>query len=164
MKEWLLTHMRELKLKQVPLDSALDNGKRISSVLSIIMCFHHLIPNHFKMSAFKGKDIADMLSMLILHPNVEKKKCLDYDHVSKTIKPEMKKTLTDAIVSFCNQLHHSTGLSQLQWLYAVPLLHFLQGVSQPFGKPELDPQNIQWSDPYLGLNTLRQRVYNGDAK
>ena len=162
MNEWLLQVMKELR--QVVHNPANQNGKRMASVLSIIFCFDHLIPRYISMSIFKNEDIADMLSMLTLSPNVEQRKCLDYDYVNTLVKPQMRKTLAEAILSFCIQLHHKTFLFQPKWLYAVPLLHFLQGVSQPFGNFELDPQKMKWGDASLGLNSLRQRVHGGDDR
>ena len=162
MKEWLVTVIRELK--QVLHSPALENGKRMASVLSVILCLYQLMPRYIKMSTFKNEDIAVMLSMLTLCPSVAPKKCFDYIYVNGVIKPQVKKTLTDAILSFCNQLHHTTYLSQPQWLYALPLLHFLQEISQPFGNPELNPKNMKWGDAALGLKNLRQQTYNGNIK
>lgn len=162
MNEWLLQVMRELK--EVLHSPALENGKRMASVLSIMLCFDHLIPKHIKMSSFKNEDIADMLSMLTLCPDMEKKKCPDYDYICQVLETEAKTTLTERIILFCNQLHHNTYLNQPKWLYAVPLLHFLQGVSQPFKSLELDPKKMIWGDTSLGLRTLRENVYNGSVK
>lgn len=162
MNEWLLQVMRELK--QVLHSPALQNGRRMTSVLSIMLCFDHLIPKYIRMSTFKNEDIADMLSMLAIYPDMEQKKCRDYDYVCQVLEPHVKKTVTDTITSFCNQLHHSTYLSQPHWLYAIPLLHFLRGASRPFENLELESKKMKWGDAYLGLQNLRQHVYNGSVK
>lgn len=164
MIDWLLTVMRGLQ--QEPHDSWVDNGRRMVSVLSIIMCFYNLMQQHLKMDILINEDIALMLSMLTIHPDVSQRLCLDFAYVCQCIKPPgpVKKSLADATVSFCIHLHHKTLLNTPQWLYAVPVLHFFQGVSQPFEKDELDPKKMKWGDSSLDLCDLRQQTYDGDVK
>ena len=165
MKEWLLTTVQELK--QLPCDSAVNNGNRIVSVLTVLLCFCHLIPQHFFMSDIRDDDIALLLSMLKIYPDEEKKRCFDYEHVQRctsSMDQQVKKSLTETVVQFCNELRHRNHLNYLEWLYAVPLLHFLQGVSCPFGTIELDADKIEWNDRNLGLNELRKQVFDGDVR
>lgn len=133
----------------------------MASVLSIVLCFGRLMQDPQKISAIEYEDIKIMVSMLYLYPDVKQKACFDYDYVRKVIKPEVKEQLTDAIAKFCVQLHRKDPMNLRQWLKAVPLLHFLQGVSQPFGNP--DP-NRMWVDASLELFTLRQKLLDKDVK
>lgn len=162
MREWLLEIVR--KLRQMSPNSALDNGKRMASVLSIIVCFGRLMPRHIEMDEINNEDIRGMVTMLHLIPDVEQKTCFDYVYVKKVIKPEVKKVLTDTITSFCLQLHYKTTMSLLQWFEAVPLLHFLQEVIQPFGDPELDPKKIKWNVPPLDHYSLQTKPIEFDVK
>ena len=163
MTKWLLSVLKELQ--KVPLDPTIDNGRRMTSVLTIILCFDFLIPQYIKMKDIPSDDIAGMMSMLVLQPDLEKKKCHDLDFFKNLVHLDVKKGLTDAVVSFCNELLHQTYLNQPIWLYAVPLIHFLQGACQPFEKPEQDPNKIMWPDSSsLGLHALRQKTYTGKAR
>ena len=48
------------------------------------------------------------------------------------------------IENLCNQL--MTKTSSLQWLFAIPLLHFLRGDSKPFEEPSTlgSPKRLEW--------------------
>lgn len=162
MQRWLLAVLTELN--QVPITCVVDNGRRMISVLSIILCFARLLSKHISMDTISCKDIASMLAMLCLHPDVERKQCLDYDYISKLLNPDVKKSLSDIIAKICVYLHRRTFLTQPQWLKAVPLLHFLQGVTQPFAHPELDATKIKWVDASLDLYQLRQQTYEKNVK
>ena len=162
MKLWLLQVMEDLY--KVPCTSVHQNGRRMASVLSVMLCFHYLISKYVKMDTIKLDKIALMVSMLKISPDVEQRKCPDYDYVNAMMQPQDKKPLAEAILHFCNQLHHETSFGKIEWLYAIPLLHFLQGVGQPFGNPELDPHEMKWGDASLGLRSLRQKTYTGDFK
>lgn len=51
-----------------------------------------------------------------------------------------------AIESLCNQLMKRAWTSNPEWLFAVPLLHFLRGDSKPFEEPDIrgSPQDLVW--------------------
>ena len=164
MKDWLLSVLR--KLQKVSINTINENGRRIASTLSIILCFDFLIPHHnIKLVDVPTEDIVNMISMLALHPDMEQRKCYDFDAVNKMI-PSIycKKKVFEAILSFCNQLIQQP-LSRPAWLYAVPLIHFYEGLSQPFMKPQLDPSKILWPEKSsLGLNSWKQKTYHGPMR
>ena len=162
MKEWLLSVMEDLRKKQCT--SYIENGKRMVSALSIILCFEMLIPDRIKMNSFKEDELETILSVLTIWPYEKLKQCPDYQHVKQTVHHNVVKVLAEQIGSFCTQLHNKSRLHRLGWVYAVPLLHFLQGASEPFGDPELDPDKFKWGDASLGLHTLRSHVYSANVK
>ena len=162
MKNWLLATVRELKKLQCSCSH--DNGKRMVSVLTVILCFYHLIPRYIKMIDIFNEDIVLLLSMLKLCPDEEKKRCVDYEYVIRCFNHQVKKSLTETVLQFCNELLHRTRFHHLEWLYAVPLLHFLQEVSHPFGTIELDTDKIKWGDKNLGLYDLKSQEYDGDMR
>ena len=162
MKLWLLEVAKELR--KVLCTTALQNGKRLASVLSLILCFHFLITKYAKMDTICLDDIAIIVSMLRIFPDVQQRKCPDYDYVDKMMQPQERKSIADLILKFCNQLQQKTFFGKIAWLYAIPLLHFLQGVSQPFGNPVLDTHEMECSYANLRLHKLRQQTHTGDHR
>lgn len=107
--------------------------------------------------------MASIFSMLCLSPNSQQKKCTDFDYVSANIQSETKVTLANAILSFC--IHHRARPNMWpQWLFAVPLINFLKGHSQPFGQIEFDLKRIQWDDETLGSHQMQLQGYTGDIE
>ena len=43
-------------------------------------------------------------------------------------------------------------------LRALPLLHFLQGDSRPYGILNISTRHIKWGEPSLGITTLRNTM------
>ena len=43
-------------------------------------------------------------------------------------------------------------------LRALPLLHFLQGDSKPYGILDVSTRHIKWGEPSLGITTLRNTM------
>ena len=162
MKGWLLAVQKELY--KVSCSSAIENGKRMVSALCIILCFEALIPEHIKLTMLKDDALESILSLLILQPDLSQKRCLDYECVEQAMPLDVKKRIAEQIRSFCTQLHNRVQLSRSGWIYAIPLLHFLQGVSKPFGDPELDPDKMKWGDASLGLQSLRNSVHGANVK
>ena len=109
-------------------------------------------------------DASAMMSMLTLQPDVKQRKCEDFDIVNGYINVGVKKQVVDALLHFCNHLCHTASLNDPLWLYALPLIHFLQGISQPFDVLQLVPDKIKWQNPSLGLNTLRGKTYAGSVR
>ena len=162
MKEWLLSVIEDLCKMQCT--STVENGKRMASALSIILCFEKLIPERIKMYSFKEDETAAILHVLSIWPDEKLKQCHDYEHVKQVMHHDVVKPLVEQIGSFCTHLHNKAHLNPPTWIYAVPLLHFLQGVSEPFGNPELDPDKMKWGDASLGLSTLRSSAYTSNVK
>ena len=158
MKLWLLSIIE--KLQTSPSDAPEENGCRIASVIAVICCFYQLIPHHLKIEDIKLDHIAIILSMLALKPVMERKKCIDFDFVRNLIDPNSRKQVAEAIGAFCMYLAHSRALQNPEWLYAVPLFHFLMKDSSPFQMPVMNPEKMQWGDKNLGLTTVRSKAYN----
>ena len=158
MKLWLLSIIDELKTK--PSDVPEENGRRIASVIAVICCFYQLIPHHLRIEDVKLNYIATILLMLALKPVVKHKKCIDFDFVLDLIDPNSRKSVAEAISGFCTHLAHSRTLHNPEWLYAVPLLHFLRKDSSPFQTAEMNPEKMQWGDKNLNLTTVRSQAHD----
>ena len=163
MLNWLLSVLKGLQ--KVSTYTVIDNGRRMVSVLSIILCFDFLFLQQVKVQDIQSEDIASMMSMLVLQPNLEQKMCHDLNIIISSCPEGVKKRLTDTIVLFCNELLRQRFLNRPIWLYAVPLIHFLQGDCQPFDKPQQNQGKIMWpiSSP-ICLDLVRERTYSGRNK
>lgn len=158
MIEWILTLIDELQLK--PADTAEENGKRVASVLVIISSIHSLIPQ-LKFDNFEPSAIAALLSMLYLKPDLEKQQYTDLEIVLSILPENFRKPVSEALCGMCTHLSSSKDLREPDWVYAIPLIHFLQKKSIPFDT--LNPENISWENPHLGLNHVRSKTRNKDT-
>ena len=131
----------------------------MSSVLVILCCLHHMIPEFFKMDKIYPQNKSALLYMLRLMPDPVQRKCLDWEYVMNMIPPTFKKTVYEAVLGFTVDLGHTEYLSKPQWLYSVPLVHLLRGTIQPFQELCLDPSKVPWGDTLIGLRTIRSKTY-----
>lgn len=156
MKLWLLSIVEDLQTR--PNNTPEENGRRIASIVAVIFCLDQLIPRYLRIENIKPEHTSKLLSMLALKPVMEDKKCFDFKYVLDLIDPNCRKAVTEAISGFCMHLAHSRTLHNPEWLYAVPLLHFLRKDSFPFQMPELNPEKMQWGDKNLGLGSVRSKT------
>lgn len=92
--------------------------------------------------------------MLRLIPDVENRACIDWEILEAFIYD--RKVTSEAVLSFVVHLSHKKHLLQNEWLFAVPLVHFLCQRSQPF------EEKIQWNvkDNIIGWDGIRSRTYD----
>ena len=162
MTEWLYSVVLALKGKQCVTQE--ENGKRIAAVSTVIYCFDMLIPRPLRIESINLDRISDMMSMLTLQPDTENQKCIDYEYMSSLIPQNSRKKAADAISQFCRQLLHKRNLHSPQWLYAIPLIHFLREDCKPFQAPELNPEKMKWEDKNLGLSVVRSQTHDKDIR
>ena len=146
-------------LCQLAIKGALENGKRMSSVLVLLCCLHHMIPNCIKMDQLYRPTKSALLYMLRLMPDPMQRRCLDWEYLLTMIPPKFKKTVYEAVLRFTMDLGHTECLSQPHWLYSVPLVHLLRGTIQPFQELCLDPSKIPWEDTVISLRTIRSKTF-----
>ena len=146
-------------LYQLEIKGALENGKRMSSVLVILCCLHNMIPKCIKRNQLYLLTKSTLLYMLRLMPDLVQKRCLDWEYLKTMIPPRFKKTVYEAVLGFTMDLGHTENLSQPHWLYSVPLIHLLGGTIQPFQELCLDPSKVPWEDKVIGLSTIRSKTY-----
>ena len=144
------------RLQFVSVTSAQSNGRRMASALTIIFCVYKLTQDHPKMSKMSLECTQMLLSFLYLWPDLEHCTCSDLEFVY-TLIPKINRTdVSKAVANFCLKLSHHMFLKSPQWLYAIPLVHFLSGTSKPFQKLSCDPKEIKWSDRSLKLDYVRK--------
>ena len=149
-----------MALKERPPDSPEENGRRIAAVLVVIYCLEKLIPHQLKREDINLDTVADMMFMLTLKPDTKNQKCIDYEYVLSLLHSNSTRPVGEAIRAFCNHLSHHRDLQAPQWLYAIPIYHFLHGDCKPFSSPQLDPNMMKWGDKNLGLQHVRKRTFD----
>ena len=63
----------------------------------------------------------------------------------------------EGIVELCNEIMADHWRAAREWLFAVPLLHFLRGDSKPFQEPDIagSYKNLEW----IGAQRLRIKEF-----
>ena len=159
MIEWILSLIDELQVKSV--DNAEENGRRVASVLAIISCIYSLVPP-LKLDNFESSAIAAILSMLCLKPNLEKRQHTDLDIVLSLIPEKSRKAISEAVCGMCTHLSSHKDLREPDWVYAIPLIHFLQKKSSPFDT--LNPDCIIWKNAHLDLSHVKHVIRNKNTR
>ena len=147
--------IEELRAKEIKCLE--DNGRRMASVLAVILSFYRLVPL-LSVDYVLPDTIEVILSLLKLRPDVEHSTHTDLDVVYSLIPKANRKMVSDAMIAFCLSLSHRKLFERPSWLYAIPLVHFLRGTSCPFQKPELNPEKMTWGDKSLGLGHIRRET------
>ena len=107
-------------------------------------------------------DLVTLLSMLCLMPEVQSERCDDWDYVMNLIPSSFKKEVFNSIQGLTTLLINRKYLAQPEWLFALPIMHFLSGVSKPFEAIEFDPEAVKWGDKHINLNKVRSHTYESD--
>ena len=159
MKKFLLETAEQLYSIDME-GNALNNGKRMLATITIICCLKQMT---IRLNEISDQHISLLLSMLRLMPDVHRKKCDDWDYVVALIPQSFKKTVYDSVFAFTKHLCNSKIFDLPQWLFAVPVVHFLKPAARPFQELELDPSNIPWGDKLIGLQYVKSQTYVGSA-
>lgn len=137
------------------------NGKRMASALTIVCCFFKIFA---RTENIPSEYISALLSLLQLMPDVENQVCIDWDHVNELLPGTMKVTAFDATHRLILHLSHDKHFTKPEWLFALPVLHFLNGKSQPFQPIEYKPQEIPWGDRIIGLGYVKNLIRDKDIE
>ena len=159
MGNWLLAVTGQLQSKEIKCLE--DSGRRMASVLAVLLSFDRLVPP-LSVNAVGTDTLEAVLSLLYLRPDVEHSTHADLDVVLSLIPKPDRKLVSDALIAFCTSLSHRKLFERPSWLYGIPLVHFLQGTSAPFKKPELNPEKMMWGEKSLGLLHVRQETNEKD--
>ena len=140
-------------LNEFVIGDAKKNGRRMSSVLTILCSLSSIIPNYAKMEGIHYDYISQLLSMLRLMPDIVKRECVDYDYLMQLIPGHFRKVARDSVYRFIIYLSHEKHFDLPKWLYSIPLAHFLYELSKPFecSNLNLDPKMIQFGDKIFGF-------------
>ena len=159
MRAWLHSNAEQLQL--IGIHSPEDNGKRMASALAMLVTLDLLIPDVFKIDQVEVELIELLLMLLCPMPNSEKQTCYDLDFVLSLIPMDSRKMVSEALGSFCRELSHKRHLASYQWLYALPLFHFLKDPQlKLFYTIQCNPKEVPWVDTSLGLVSVRSQTVN----
>lgn len=137
----------------------INNGRRMASAVTVICCLHKLMPRGVTIDA---DHLSALLSMLRLIPDIQTRKCVDWEYLLNLIPANFKKVVSESILELTNKQSCMKYFSQLDWLYAIPVLHFVQEISQPFQDIELTPHAIKWQDNKINLGRVKSHTYSSD--
>ena len=152
---WLLSIAKVLHKKAV--GSAEDNAQRMASTIAVILCLSEIMPSpQLPWESLSVASYSLILSLLYPIPDLISQKSLDLEIVMKLIHPEEDR-VAKVLISFCKHLAFAKHLKNPEWLYAIPLIHFILKQSVPFGKPETTHDKILWNDSKLELDLMRLR-------
>ena len=153
-KTWLLSVVKALRKKVVK--SAEENAFRMASVVVVIQCFCGVMPSpQLPFESLTVANYSSILSMFWPMADLISHKSLDLEILSNLIQPN-EIAVAKGLITFCKHLAHSKHLKAPEWLYAIPLIHFLTRQSVPFEKPEKKYNKIIWEDAHLELARLRR--------
>ena len=155
--EWLKSIVEEVKGESF---SPGKNGKRIATIIVIIICFHKLDGMRLKMSSDYA---ALLLSLLKLKPDKETPSCCDFELVKSLLNTAANNALA-AFEFLFSKLSYMEYVDNAQWLYAFPIIHFLKGKCAPFDGPLLNPEKIDWNDESLPRMAFEKSVQQGPSK
>ena len=159
MRAWLQSAAEDLQ--SIEIHSQEDNGKRMASALAILVTLDHLIPNTFTIDKINFKVTELLFTLLCPRPDTEKQTCRDLDLVLSLIPKDNRKTVCEALESFCRELSHKRHLNSPHWFYALPLFHFLRDPQlRPFHIIQCNPKDVPWVDTSLGLGAVRSVTVN----
>ena len=149
-------------LKKSPVSTAAESGKKVTAAI-ILICIvgklletKHLQPRHIPVPY-----AASMLQMLCLSPDLENKKCIDYEYVRSVIPNHYVKDVTEAISGLGNYLITAAAdIEHVEWFYCLPILHFLNNCTKPFETLDLHVpvDTFVFNDRYLKLGTFCNKV------
>ena len=151
------------QLVERKIETPLENGRKMLSVITIMCCISRMVSEIIKFNYLLDHHTMSLfLIMLRLWPDQVRKRCIDWEYLDKNIPDEFKKESYDSVRMFINELSHAQPLSKPEWLYAIPVMHFLNGVSKPFQRIEFDPKKVPFGDKLITLGAVRRKTYHRD--
>ncbi len=149
------------------IETPLENGRRMLSVITIMCCISRMVSRFYKLNQLLDHNsIRLFLTMLRLRPEQEHERCIDWEYLDKNIPDDFKKKSHDSVQMFIDESSSvAKPLLNTMWLYAIPVMHFLKGVSKPFQEFELNPKGVPFGDKHISLGSLgaiKMKTYHRD--
>ena len=154
MVKWLLDII--IYVRGVEIHSASDNGKRMCTVLIILVLLYKIEAN------IHPDDVIMVLSLLRLRPpetrDVQVPKFLDLLLVMRSIPEDFHAEMSAILSRFKNYVLY-IATEELEWVYIIPLIHILSKQVKPLEELALTiSEKIQWRDDSLPLYEINQHT------
>ncbi|XP_077980162.1 E3 ubiquitin-protein ligase rnf213-alpha-like [Glandiceps talaboti] len=130
---------------------------RLSSSLAIT----YLIWRYDLYKDLSSREVSLLFQALIIQPDMDKKKCVDYEGVAHHFPAKARRELVTALEYLCNKCMDDNIIFNPKWLYCIPVLHFLKEESKPFQVPDYSrkhPQELWWGVESLKIDAFKTRV------
>lgn len=153
---WIFITLQEFKkwlfniatyLKSVQMNSSSENGKRMC-VVFIILHLLYKIRDHLMIK--KNEDLFyTLFKMLHLKPELSPALTFpDLNFIMSFIPDDHHKAVANFLVHFTNTMlpFIINNWNKPHWIYAIPIIHVLDGRIQSFDNPALTSNEIIWKD------------------
>ena len=155
-QDWLLSIIKALHKKKIGSADPENNAQRMASTITVMMCLSEVMPSpQLPWESLSVANYSLILSLLYPMPDLLSQTSLDLQILLKLIHPEEER-VANLLISFCKHLAFTKQLRNPEWVYAIPLIHFIRKRSVPFGKSEKIHNQISWDDSDLDLARLRR--------
>ncbi|XP_068759451.1 E3 ubiquitin-protein ligase rnf213-alpha-like isoform X4 [Montipora capricornis] len=143
--------------------SKVGSGCHVSAVVSSLAIA--VLVHRFTI-LLSSEEVLSLLSCLALEVDPSGESCTVYEEVLREFSPDFRVYAASAIESLCNKIiGQAWSASYYEWLWAVPLLHFLRGDSRPFEEPEMDGNSdapAWWGAEKLKVSKEKLKVQKCD--
>ncbi len=128
------------------------NGKRMASAIAV-MCSLKKTGTGLDLN-----DVSALLYMLLPMPDIQSQKCVDWECVRELIPKGFEHTAFASVKVLACSLSEKRYFTQPEWLYAMPVMHFLSGASIPFQEKIFTPTDIPWGSKLIDLSKVRSHT------
>lgn len=123
-----------------------------------------MIPKCIDVTNIPPQHLCLLMSLLCLMPDVQHQECADWDYLIALIPDSFRKTAYEAVLALTVHLSHVKYFDLPDWLFAIPVIHFLRPVCKPFHEVELNPKRIPWGDRLVGLQSIKSETSKHNAR
>eukprot|EP00731_Ephydatia_muelleri_P016205 Em0009g629a len=158
LNDWIIPVLR--KLKHTDISTAEENGHKVAVGITLACVVNEMAQLvRGKLTICSPELLSDVLETLKLMPDEETKKCLDYDFVVDILPSTFKNEAAEAICALANQLIQTKDIDQAEWLYCLPLVHFLKQRSKPFASPEVPIEKLNFDENWcFNVGPICERI------
>ncbi|KAK2555497.1 E3 ubiquitin-protein ligase rnf213-alpha [Acropora cervicornis] len=163
LREWLTA---KIKKNALPVPPGKDNrSKEIDCLVSSLAITHVLVSNKVHLDF---DDYVNLLSSLILRRDPDKESCSALQKLLALFPSEQHQLFGDSLQRLCRQVAKEYRDAH-DWLFAVPLAHFLTQASKPFDKAVLlmgEPkakEEIWWGAEGFDTKSVRKRTFGKNS-
>ncbi|XP_070579262.1 E3 ubiquitin-protein ligase rnf213-alpha-like [Ptychodera flava] len=133
---------------------------RLASSLAITYLIHRYdLYNHLK-----REQLDNLFHALLVKPNFKKRQCLDYEGLEHHFpNSRIRRDVAAAVADMCNKSMEYRDLNP-RWIFSMPILHFLMGVSRPFEPVNYDVVDNTTLSAWWGVEGLNYTEFIKNAK